>query len=387
MKASESNAHFASRVRESSNFAVREIKKLCSDAGPRPAGSENEEKAHNYIKNLMSPIADEVRADKIDVRPKVQAGVYTAGGIMMIISSLLMIFSLTGFVPAVNSVLKPIACILTALTVVLAIGGFRGKNFAGFLFGKAESENIICIRKSLGETKKRVIISGNIDSPYEKRFGDKVLIAGVISLGISAVIDFVSLFDPGKPADIVLLVVQCIAIPGFVICMFTFNTKVSTDGASNNLSGTFASFAVIKYLRDNDVRFENTEVVAAALGGSNCEHSGAESFARGYSKEFEDGAETFCLCLDSLKNFEKLTANGDETLKKSCENAEYDIPFNGPVNVKSDGYALQKYGLKTAVLCGEQIFSGEDKPSKLDIKAVEAGIKIALETVFLFDEK
>ena len=45
MKASESNPNYPSKVREMTNYTIREIKKVCKDIGPRPSGEENERKA------------------------------------------------------------------------------------------------------------------------------------------------------------------------------------------------------------------------------------------------------------------------------------------------------------------------------------------------------
>ena len=49
MKANESHAHYASKVRECSNFAIREIKKVCKEVGPRPAGFEGEKQGQDYV--------------------------------------------------------------------------------------------------------------------------------------------------------------------------------------------------------------------------------------------------------------------------------------------------------------------------------------------------
>ena len=70
LKAYESNAHYPSKVRECSNFAVREIKRVCEQIGPRPAGYEGEKKAQDYVEKLMTPIADEVTREKFTLSPK-----------------------------------------------------------------------------------------------------------------------------------------------------------------------------------------------------------------------------------------------------------------------------------------------------------------------------
>lgn len=58
MKASESNPNYPSKVREMTNYTIREIKKVCKDIGPRPSGEENERKAQDYVADSMSKVAD-----------------------------------------------------------------------------------------------------------------------------------------------------------------------------------------------------------------------------------------------------------------------------------------------------------------------------------------
>ena len=66
MKASESNPNYPSKVREMTNYTIREIKKVCKDIGPRPSGEENERKAQDYVADSMSKVADSVVKEKFD---------------------------------------------------------------------------------------------------------------------------------------------------------------------------------------------------------------------------------------------------------------------------------------------------------------------------------
>ncbi len=94
MKAKESIPHFDSKVRECSNFTVREIKKVCKEIGPRPSGEENEQKAQDYVENLMGGIADDVKRESFDVHPKAFMSWVLIDGSAMIIAAILMILSL-----------------------------------------------------------------------------------------------------------------------------------------------------------------------------------------------------------------------------------------------------------------------------------------------------
>ena len=49
MKANESIANYDIKVREYTNYAIESIKNVCKNFGPRPVGSEAEQKAQEYM--------------------------------------------------------------------------------------------------------------------------------------------------------------------------------------------------------------------------------------------------------------------------------------------------------------------------------------------------
>ena len=89
MKAYESHAHYSSKVRECSNFAIREIKKVCKEIGPRPAGYEGEKKGQDYVEKLMTPIADEVKREKFTLSPKAFMSWVMIDGILALVAAVL----------------------------------------------------------------------------------------------------------------------------------------------------------------------------------------------------------------------------------------------------------------------------------------------------------
>ncbi len=52
MKASESNPNYPSKVREMTNYTIREIKKVCKDIGPRPSGEEMSARLRTMLRTL-----------------------------------------------------------------------------------------------------------------------------------------------------------------------------------------------------------------------------------------------------------------------------------------------------------------------------------------------
>ncbi len=416
MKAKESNAHFDSKVRECSNFTVREIKKICKEIGPRPSGEENEQKAQNYVENLMVGIADEVKHESFDVHPKAFMSWVMIDGIGMIIAAVLMILAQLNAIPAASTAFKIAAIVISVLAAVLLLGEFLFyKEFIDFLFPKRTSSNVIAVRKAAGETKRRIIFAGHIDSAYEWRFthmgGGKFLVT-MIALGIGslvltlimAVLSF--FFDGGVPA-IVMTVLHVITIPIFVAVNFFVNWKLCVTGANDNLTGVMASMAVIKYLKDNDIRFENTEVVAVSTGCEECGLRGAKAFAKAHAKDFaEDGTETVFMAVDTLHDYDylgvynkdmtgtvSLDAQASKMAQKATEICGLDIPFKAVSFGSSDAAAAQQGGIRSVALAAmdptpaKYYHTREDTANILDMKTIETGLKIMLETAFLFDEQ
>lgn len=416
MKAKESNAHFDSKVRECSNFTVREIKKVCKEIGPRPAGEENEQKAQDYVENLMNGIADDVKREPFDVHPKAFMSWVLIDGIEMLIASVLMILAHLNVFPSVSDVFKGAAFGLSVIAILLLLAEFLFyKEFIDFLFPKRTSSNVIAVRKAAGETKRRIIFAGHIDSSYEWRFthigGGKFLVTMII-LGIGALVltfimSIVSMFvDEGVPA-IIMTAVQALTIPIFIAVLFFVNWKLCVTGANDNLTGVFASMAVLKYLNDNNIRFENTEVVAVSTGCEECGLRGAKAFAKAHAKEYADeGVETVFMAVDTLHDYDylgvynkdmsgfvKLDAQAAKMAQKATEICGLDIPFATVSFGSSDAAAGQQGGIKSVALAAmdptpaRYYHTREDTADILDMKTIETGLKIMLETAFLFDEQ
>lgn len=415
MKASESNSHYASKVRECTNFAVREIKKVCQNIGPRPSGEEGEKKAQDYVETLMKPIADEVKRESFSLHPKAFMGWVLVDGVMMLVSAALIIFALSGVVPGA-AVFKSVATVLTVLSLVFLLGEFLlYKNLLDPFFPKKESSNVICTRKASGETKRRIILGGHIDSAYEWRYSHlggsgllkSVIIIAVFSLACSFAADVVSFFDLGGAANIVLIAVQCAAVPGFVLVLFFVNWKMCVMGANDDLTGVFTSMAVIKYLNDNGIRFENTEVVAVSTGSEESGLRGAKAFAAAHAGEYADsGVETVFLAVDTLRDFDcmcvynkdmtgtvRLDSQAAEMVNSACKAAGYEVPCKTVPLGSTDAAAIMQGGIKAVALAAmdpapaRYYHTRGDTAENLDFKTVEAGLKIMLESVFLFDEQ
>lgn len=416
MKAYESNAHYASKVRECSNFAVREIKRVCEQIGPRPAGYEGEKKAQDYVEKVMTPIADDVTREKFTLSPKAFMSWVTIDGVLALIAAILGIIAFTGLVPAVASAFHIASVVLCVVAVVFLVGEFLlYKKVLDPFFKKEESSNVICKINATGEVKRRIIIGGHIDSAYEWRYtytgGSKMVttvVAGaVLGLLMTLVVGIIGLFTDPESINIVLIVLQAIVVPFLVSVLFFVNWKLVVDGANDDLTGVFTAMATLLYLKHNNIRFENTEVITISMGAEEEGLRGSKAFAQAHINEFKnDGVETVFLALDTLRDYEFMSViTKDMTgtvaldkqacalVKKASENAGMNAQYGTIPLGATDAAAMQQGGIKSVAFTSmdpapaRYYHTRLDTIKMLEMKTIEDSLKIVLETVFLFDEQ
>ncbi len=417
MKAYESNAHYPSKVRECSNFAIREIKKVCKDIGPRPAGYEGEKNGQDYVEKLMTPIADEVKREKFTLSPKAFMSWVLIDGILTLIAAIFGILCLALNMPeSVEAILRVVSISLVALAVFFLLGEFLFyKPVLDPFFKKEESSNVICTRKATGETKRRIIIGGHMDTAYEWRYtylgGPKlvttIVVSAILSLLITMGLSIAGFFVENRTAEIVMIILHAVTLPFLVAVMFFVNWKLPVEGAADDLTGVFAAMATLLYLRNNDIRFENTEVVAVSMGAEEEGLRGSKAFAKTHGEEYKnDGVETVFVALDTLRDYDFMgvvtkdmtaTVNLDKQacalMKKAAENAEVEVNFTTTPLGSTDAAATQQGGIKSVAFTSmdpapaRYYHTRDDNVKVLEMKTLEDSLKVVLETVFLFDEQ
>ncbi len=404
MKANESVKNYASSLRMYTNYTVREIKKICKNIGPRIAGSEQEYEAHKYIAKEMETCCDEVAVEDFKLAPEAFMSWVRIDGALVILSVL---FTLLG--------LAPVALALTALALVFLFCEFLMYwEFYDFLFPKKTSHNAIGVRKASGEAKQRIIFSGHVDSSHEWTYthlgGAPLLFAvggyGVVSMLYVLVSSILITFDIGSPEVLeILKYIQIACIPGGILVMFFVNFKRTVEGANDNLTGTMSSVAIMKYLEDNNIRFENTEVVAMAAGSEESGLRGSRAYVKRHIDELKEiptvfiGLETFrdydsiAIYARDMTGTVKMDPRVCSLVKKGGELAGMDLPYSSVYVGASDGAAVQKLGVPAVTLAAmdpgppRYYHTRGDVAENMDMKTVEKCLDIVLQTLFVYDEE
>lgn len=409
MKAQDSVKNYPSALREMTNFSVRGIKKICKDVGPRPAGSEQEHEAQKLMAAELDGACDKVEIEPFDVHPGAFLGWILTDGIMMIAAIVLFFFGMSA-----------IALALCALSLIFAIVEFLlYKKLLDPFFPKKTSHNVVAVRKPKGEVRRRIIFSGHADSANEWRFtyygGPKLLVpiiglsfVGILLglvLGIWAVAAGHAFSAADSGALNVMRYVFLAWIPILFTALFFENKKRPVMGANDDLTGCFISMAVVKYMQQHDIRFENTEVWVVLTGSEEAGLRGAKAFCKAHKNELSD-VETVFVGLDTIRDYDfaavysrdltgtvKNDAGACALVKEAAKQTGLDLPYKSVFFGATDAAAVTQAGMKAVSVAAmdpapaKYYHTRLDTADNLDIKTVEAVLGVALKTAFLFDEK
>ncbi len=420
MKANESVKNYPSERRMYANYAARSIKKVCKEIGPRFAGSEAEKKGIDYMEEDLKTCCDEVGRDEFPVHPMAFLGWVPLSVILMTVSSLLF-FAVAFFQLAYQLLFVSTALIAICLFFIITEFLFYKETLDPFC-KKKTSHNTYGYRKASGETKRRIIFCGHADSSMEWRFtywgGPKLvipviggsLVGIVVSLICNIVVIVKSILNPefiaSTAVDIISYVLLAFVVIFLAASLF-YDKKRIVEGANDDLTGCFTSIAMLKYLQDHDIRFENTEVWALCSGSEEIGLRGTKAFCEKHGKDLSD-VETVFVAVDTVRDFDFMAVyNKDMTgtvtndpdacklVQAGGKIAGYDIPLKTVSLGATDAAAVtkSKCGMKAAAFAAmdpspaRYYHTRLDTHENLDLKTIEAGIDICLETMFLYDEK
>ena len=420
MTARQTIANYESKVREYTNFTVRGIKKVCTECGPREAGSEAEHKAQQMMAKDLEDCCEEVRIEEFKVAPRA-------------FMAWIQICIVLGFAAtaAYNLGQALASMILLSSALVIAVLEFlMYKQFLDPLFPKKTSHNLIGVRKPSGEIKRRIILAGHADSAPEWRFtyygnklfnSSKLVLIVVISaflsifIGLGFSVAAVAMGEAFHPISALTTRSSVLNILGYVqialctplaLCWFFHNNKGFVLGANDNLSGSFTAMAVAKLLGNTNTRLENTELVVMSVGGEECGLRGTKAYCKDHAEELLDkNVETVFVALDTMTDFDFMaiyatdltnTVKHDPAvcgmIRESAKTAGHNVPYQPLPFGASDAAAATQAGIRSSAFCAMDptpaayYHTRLDTPEALQPKTVEACLDIVMEMVYQFDE-
>ena len=354
----------AAEREKSVSYIQEEIKNVIVNFGDRDPGSEGENKALDYMAGQLGEMCESVERDKFKVAPHAFFGwTYFVAVFMTLAVPIFFLSPVMVFV-----------CILFSLVPMI----FQFVLYAPFLdrlFDQRESGNVMGTYSCSGELKRRIVINGHSDAVYEWHWhyvgGYKMFLSSIILVILGVVYMFAIalaaciLDGPfGVPNSSVLWagVAGVVFIPFFLAFWRFADTRRVVPGANDNLTACYMAIAAIKALKDNDIRLENTEVVALITGSEEAGLRGATAFVKqhpDYARE--ENVETVFLTYETLRELQYLgiydrdlngTVKNDraacDLYKKCAARHGMDLKFGSVFAGASEAAAFSKGGYRAA---------------------------------------
>ena len=353
-------------------YMEEEITHICKNMPKREPGSEGEKMAVEYMaETLKSYGCDNVYIDTFEEHPR-----SFFGWIFFTISFVLAAIVAFFFIPILSIIFVAVGL----FTVAMQLGFY--KEFIDWAFPKKIGHTVYATKKPTGEVKRRILFNGHPDAVWEWRVNNKLggvafeahgvtCILGAIYYFVLSVLYIIKHgFTPGLPdlSDPIVTAafVGFAFIPFLIGLYFMVNYKQVVDGANDNLSGCYMGIALMKYLHEHNITFENTEVGVLNTGSEEAGIRGSRAFARRHSKELSD-VPTVVYSYDTIHDPQQLMVNYRDlnglyrTDKAACDlfmqsAQELDIyckkgwvpPFGGA----TDAIGLHRNGIRSAGITG-----------------------------------
>ena len=411
-------------IDENVDYTVSEITNVIKKYGPRESGSEACYAAQKHIKKELDSFCDETRFESYKMSPKAFlhfTKIVSAAIILAVVLCSVLVFTsvMTMFVAQciVGGVVL-IGLFITLMEFLLY------KPFMDPLYKKVEGHNLLAVRKPRGEVKRRIIISGHIDSAYEWRhiyYSKKVNLMGPlmgITIGsafislvlavITIIANFVNMGAFGEFMTSYSFIFHIITALAMVTLYLFVDFKTVSPGANDNLTGTYAAVTALRMLDMAGIDFENTEVCAMITDGEEAGLRGCKQWAKDHYDEYvKSGVETAVLCVDTLTDREFLNvyqrdmtgtvSNSKEfsqlVMDSAVEAGHDDLKFSSVFFGSSDAAAFSQAGITATCLAAmdpapaDYYHNRRDSYDRLVPESIKTGYEIILSTIFNFDEK
>lgn len=399
------------KMKDMAKFAVDNITRLVQTYGPRECGEAGETNAQLDLLETMKGIADEAFRDEYKVHPRAfMAFVPLAGTALIGATALSLASAFTG-----KKKLMAGTGALVAGALASVVGEFvLYKEFLDPFFKEKTSGNVVGIRKASGETKKRIIVSGHTDSApewvYTYKLGSNgvVIVVAYALLGLAYTIGTTVYNAVGSNEDLgkKLALGQLAFLPAYGLLYKFTDSKNYVPGASDDLSGTHVALSALKFLAENDIRFEDTDVIALLTGGEECGLRGAKAFFKQHKDFVDDDVETVYMGFDTVCESDYMMIyTGDmsgvvkndkqvaQLMVDAGKEAGLDIPTGTIPLGSTDAAAASQAGVKASCFVAmdpapaRYYHTRLDDVDNLSQDTIEKGINLALNAIATYADK
>ncbi len=289
-------------------YMIDEITHICTKFEKRAPGSKGEQQACEYAAEQMK----EYGCDRVYVEEFKENPGSFFGWIYFTIT--LCFIALATYL--LNIPVASVICIALGLLLCVLQFGLYKKTVDKF-FKEKIGHNATGFKKPTGEVKRRIIFNGHPDAAWEWPFKYKFTYLG---FDIHMIVCFIGAFYTlgiaiARVAGAVegelatkLGLGALVFVPFWFGLYFMWNSKRVVDGANDNLTGCYMGMAILKYLHDEGIEFENTEIGVVLSGSEEAGLRGAKAWCEAHADEFND-VTTFVYSYDTIAQSEHLSVN------------------------------------------------------------------------------
>lgn len=293
---------------EAAQFMLDEITHICKDMPKRDPGSDGERIACEYMAEQMK----EFGCERADVESfKENPGSFYG---WIHISFTLAFLAVICFFQNIQ-ILTIIFLVGALLLALLQFGMY--KKVVDFMFPEKTGTNVTAIKSCTGEVKRRIFFNGHPDAAWEwpaNYLGGGVLFEGLIIVSAAGVVGYlvlaiIALVNGGLTDQLGLIGKWFfLFFPFWIYMFFMWNRNRVVDGANDNLSGCYMGIAILKYMKEQGIELENTEVGVILSGSEEAGLRGAKAWCEAHKGEFDD-VPTFIYSYDTIHDPKYLLTN------------------------------------------------------------------------------
>lgn len=298
------------------DYMVDEITHIIKNFEKRSPGTKGEQQGAEY----MAETLENYGCEKVEVE-SFKENPYSFYGWMWITFTLMFIGVICFFFK-----LPLFALILMIAGWIVALLEFGiYKKLIDWMFPEKTGHNVTAIKSCTGEVKRRVFFNGHIDAAWEwpvnyalggVGFEGHMVISALgtvyyMVLEIIAIIKY-GMFSIGEMNTSNILIKLALwgmlFLPFWFGMYFMWNRKRVVDGANDNLSGCYIGMSIIKALKDENIKLENTEIGCILCGSEEAGLRGAKAWCEAHKGEFDD-VPTYIFSYDTIHDPKYLMAN------------------------------------------------------------------------------
>jgi hypothetical protein len=308
------------RKDEAAKYMIDEITHIIKSFEKRDPGSNGELQSCQYMAEVLKK---DCGCDSAEVEAFKENPGSFFGWIYFTITMVLAAIALYFVFPLASVIL--IVCGL--LIAFLQFGLY--KKAVDWAFKEKTGHNVTAVKKPTGEVKRRIVFNGHPDAAWEWPVnyalggvgfeGHAIICAiGAVFFIVVSILYLVNfgmkglLLNPETSYASAWFVKAAfwglLFVPFEFGLYFMWNEHRIVDGANDNLTGCYMGIAVLKYLKDEGIELENTELAVVLTGSEEAGLRGSKAWSEAHKDDWHD-VPTFFISYDTIFDPKYLMVN------------------------------------------------------------------------------